>query len=362
METFLEGDVRPLPGGGLEIEARLFKPNSNVYLWAKSYQIGTNGLGDLDGIEQEIAAGAARAAGVPGVVRQRTALHENPKARALYLQARFLLRTRGAGPHYPKAEPLFQKAIEIDPNYAKAYAGLADYFAYRVANHIVEPGTELQEGIAAARKAMALDPNLAEAHAALGLLKFCAWDFGSAKAEYAMALRIDPNLATAYNRRALVEYAQGDFPDAEQDLLRARDLDPLNLNEAATLIELYYYWRRYGDALRLANQVLAADPNYEYARYLEMRVRWAQGRREEAARLARSLAARGDENPLTLMLAGRRDWRERLAKLHAADASIAIYYAAADDKKDCFRYLERAFADRDPDLISLRWDPVYDTI
>ncbi|HUB77561.1 MAG TPA: hypothetical protein VMB03_02135 [Bryobacteraceae bacterium] len=366
VDFVLEGDVRAAGIRAAEIEARLVRVKDGVYVWSRAFAVGAGASDDSEAIESSIVRDAARAAGVrnPPPLAQAAAQPENPRARDLYLRARFLLRMRGS--QAGAAPSLLAEALAIDPNYAKAYEALAEYHALRVANHIARPDAELPAGIAAAEKALALAPDFADAHAALGLLRYSAWDFDGAMAEYAAALRLNPNLASAYNRKAVAEYAEGQFPAAERDLLEAQSLDPFNLAHSATLAELYHSWNRFADETRVAHDMLAKDPHYDYAYKLLAQVAFAEGRFDEASSLIARMSNFSD-GPTQIVMHDRahalrnvEDFRR--AHTECPAALLATAYAMAGDANRTFDFLRAALSDRDPGLISVKWDPEFAAI
>jgi len=366
VDYVLEGDVRAAGLRASRIEARLIHVHDGVYVWSQSYAVGAGATDDSESIERILVLEAARAAGVRNSPppAQPTAQSENPKARDLYLRARYLLRMRGSDTG--AAASLLAEAIAIDPNYAKAYEALAEYHALRVANHIAKPGAELPAGIAAAEKAIALAPNFADAHSALGLLRYSAWDFDGAIAEFAAALRLNPNLASAYNRRGVAEYAQGQFRAAERDLLEAQNLDPFNLAHSATLAELYHSWKRFADETRVANAILVKDPHYDYAYELLAQIAFVEGRYGEAASLIARVPNLG-EVPTQIVMRDRahalRDLEDfRRTHPECPADLLAAAYAMAGDPARAFDFLRAALSERDPGLISVKWDPEYEAI
>jgi TolB-like protein/tetratricopeptide (TPR) repeat protein len=353
---FLEGDVRPLTGGGLRVETRRFRPDG-AYIWSKTFDTDANGSGAGGGIERDVSSGIAMALGISGRPPSPARVgRESPEARGLYLEARYLIEQPGERPAVFPRQAAVAESDRNRPELCQRIRQPGGFLCLVDCKSHHRAGAAPGQAMADARKAIALDPNLAEAHAALRLLDFCAWQFGPAEREYAAALRINPNLATAYNRVAPAEFAQADFRSAERDLLRAQDLDPLNLGRSATLVELYFYWKRYDDAARLARQMLATDPKFTYARLLLTKIAWARNQRDEAVREARAIG--GDES-FVIGILRENGWRERLARLDRSASAIALGYAVGGDRDDCFRYLDRALASRDPDLIALRWDPLY---
>ncbi len=372
VSLLLEGEVRVEPDGAIRIDARLIRPSENEYAWAQTYHTEPAQLVETERQIVAIIANKLHVA-VPSVGTEIGHLPpENPQARDLYLRGRFFLAIR-SGPRFHESARLFEEAIRIDPNYAKAYAGLADYYALEVANHIVKSAVGLGPGKAAAEKAIALDPQLDQAYAALGLLKFSDWDFPGAAREYRKALQLNPHFAIVHNRLALIAYAQGKFPQAERALLEAQSLDPSNLAHPSTLGELYYYWRRYENAIAVCHQMLAISPKFDGAFELLSRIARAQGRTADSIAFARKLLdgntndsgrrlyCTGAANPAS-GLQMLNNWLQTPEGAAIPAAVVAFHYMRLGDKESSLRFLNEAVVQRDPDLISLKWDPTFDPI
>jgi tetratricopeptide (TPR) repeat protein len=238
---------------------------------------------------------------------------------------------------------------------------------------MVKSAVGLGPGKAAAEKAIALDPHLDQAYAALGLLKFADWDLPGAAMEYRQALQLNPSFAIVHNRLAIISFAQGKFPDAERELLEAQSLDPFNIAHPATLGELYYYWRRYEQAIRVCNQMLATNARSVPAMELLARIRLGQARRQYELMFSDQLLNVEPSDPLHRVyyaaavnpaegLHVLKGWLRTPEGATIPAAVSALYYMRVGDKESCLRLLRQAVDERDPDLISLKWDPIFDPI
>jgi adenylate cyclase len=264
--TVLEGSVRKADSK-LRITVQLIDVQSEEHLWSELYE---RQLEDVFAIQSDIAQRVAEAlqvqllAGEKGQLEKRTT--RNLGAYTLYLTGRQLWNMR-IEEGLRMAIEQFQQAIEIDPDYALAYAGLADSYSI-MANWGFLPE---QEGYPKAReaalKALQLDDKLAEAHASLGWIK---WQYehkvGEAEEEFKRAVELNPNYATAHHWYALLLQALGRHEEALTEIKRALDLDPLSpiINRAV------------GDILQLTGQFEAAKEQYQ--RTLEIAPDFAQPR------------------------------------------------------------------------------------
>ncbi len=193
---------------------------------------------------------------------------ENAEAYQLYLKGRyhFLRITRS---ETQKAISYLQQAIEIDPSYALAYAGLADaYRALAIAGEM-PPAEFLPKAKAAARKAIEIDDTLAEAHAVLGFIIFWYdWNWDEANDQFKRALELDPNSADAHIFYANLLSNTGRHAEALTEAKRARELDPLNLRTNALEAQFMIHAGRTDEALARLQKTLELDPNYWLALFL----------------------------------------------------------------------------------------------
>jgi len=368
-DVLLTGAVSPA-AGGREVRATLIRGADGSILWTDHFPLANVSLV----AEREIEEGASRALGVPLPVLRRPP--ENPQAHDLYLQGRSLwaIRSRES---IERAIGLYQQALAIDPHYALAYMGIADAYALMASNGQTPLQPGLKAGEEAANKAIALDPGLAEAHAALGLLKTLDGDPAGGEAEYQRAIALNPSYDRTYARLGTMRFVQGDFAGAERLIRQAETLNPYSQALPMIRAELYYYERRYRDALDLSHKVQLVDPGNKVAPRVEARALRALGRPEEALRtvlqvvdLKSGKASEKLEAAPYLYLTGRR--AEALAIFDAAvknrgrdfvDAlALATAFASIGDRERTLEWLEKAQAEHAADMGSVRWEPAFDFV
>ncbi len=302
-------------------------------------------------------------------------LSRNQQAVELYLEGRRIIPSRRAS-DLDQAASFFRASIAKDPNFALPYAWLAETYAIKVANGAASPDL-LQLGDAAGNKALKLDPSLTDVHASLGLLKYARWDWKGADREYATALRLDPNNSRALMRSAMLSFVWGRFSEAESRLRRAQALDPSNGAIPGMLGELYYYERRYDDAIRQADHILQFDPagaafawDLKARAFLqEERIPEARSAAQKHATLSPDDAFRGvmllwlncDRNPAKFAPAFHQIL-EASSGRYISPYIIAAWYARMGDQENAFRQLEIVYRDRITDLVSMRWDPAFESI
>ncbi|MFZ2054646.1 MAG: tetratricopeptide repeat protein [Candidatus Aminicenantales bacterium] len=223
-------------------------------------------------IQDEIAREVVKALKVRLLGEEETRLAkrytENVEAYNVYLQGRNFWNTRVSTNLY-KSVGYFEKALENDPNYALAYAGLADSYSILGNNMFLPPDESYPKAKEFARKALEIDPELAEAYSALALIKRdYEWDFEGAEAEYQKAIEINPGDANAHHQYASLLSILGRHEDAIREVKLSRDLDPLASRIRANVGFVLYFARKYEEALEELDGSIAFDPsqcaNYYY--------------------------------------------------------------------------------------------------
>jgi TolB-like protein len=224
VEAVLEGSVRK-DGDRLRITAQLNRVSDGMHIWSQKYD---RELRDVFVVQQEISQSIAaklRAGDVPAQHRGTT----DVQAYQDYQEARFFFNQQEPA-SYHKAIERFQKAIDRDPNFALAYAGMADSWAYLAENFVEPPRDVMPKARAAAERAAALDPWLAEGHISRGIVKLdYEWDREGAQAEFQRALQLNPGSMWAHHWYAHSRETQRRLPEAMKEMTAALALDPLSL-------------------------------------------------------------------------------------------------------------------------------------
>ncbi len=262
----LEGSVRR-GGNQVRIDLQLVQVGDQTQVWADSY---TGDVGDILRVQDEVAtavAGQIRVALPVGAgSSSRTALAAtravNGEAYDAYLQGRFYWTNRG---DVPKSIEAYQQAIQKDPNYALAYAGLASGYALlsQVPYDDVRPSEAKPKARQAAERALQLDANLAEAHAVLANVAFSyEWDFKAAEQEFQKALALDPNNVTAHQWYAHFCLARNRLAQAQEENAYTLDLDPVSPLFNTVRAEILYHERKYDAAIAHAQHTIEEYPTY----------------------------------------------------------------------------------------------------
>lgn len=256
----------------------------------------------------------------------------------------------------------FRAAIEADPAYAGAYAGLADCYN-QLATVLVgqSPAHYRALAIASAKKAIEIDDQLAEGHAALGFAKLYNWEWVGAELELRRALELNPSYASARVWHASSLIIRQRFDEGIAEVERARELDPLSLITQTQVGWMYGFAGRDEEAIARYLKVLAVDPNYPWALKQLGGSYMNTGRLKEAVDVLERAVIASKDNPAMLgalgeayALAGRRaEARRLLARLERMPTERYVspvagaYVCLGLDDRDCyFQYLEKAFEER----------------
>ena len=372
--NILEGSVQKV-NEQVRVNVQLINALTDAHLWADTYD---RKLVDIFSVESEIAktiADTLQAKLSGSEMKMMTkAPTANNEAYELYLQGRFFWNKR-TGPDLRKAIDYFNQAIAKDPNYALAYAGLAQAWSVLSAYNGASPVDSYPKTEVFARKALGLDDTSAEALVALASYKArYQFDVEGARKDYERAIQLNPNDSTAHHWFAGdCLAATGQVGQELAEMKRALALDPLSLIIQTNLGVADMHNGRLDDAIAQYRKAIALDVTFypaqkEYAVALEL-----QGKTPEAiAQYEKTAALTDDPGPLGALgriygIAGRKDEAqkilERLRQLRAqrytAAYSLALVALGLGDKTDALRWLEESYRDRDGDALGeIRIDPL----
>jgi TolB-like protein/Flp pilus assembly protein TadD len=358
--NILEGSVQKA-GDQVRVNVQLINAMTNAHLWAETYD---RKLIDIFAVESEIAKAIAASLQAKLTGSEKNAISKKPtenlEAHELYLKGRYFWNRRNTA-SLRKAGDYFQQAIDLDPNYALAYAGLADVHSILPVYAGTAPKDDVPKALAAARKAVELDSNLAEAHTSLGNALVSNAQLKLAEPEFRRALELNPNYATAHQWLAECLFGQGRFPESLAENERAHELDPLSLIINASYASSLSGVGRYDDAVKQARKTLDFDPNLVPGHEILGQTYEAEGKLEEAIIEYRKANELGPTPSNFAMLAhayaktGRvAETRKILDKLTALSAPryvgaypLAIVHLALGEKEEALRLLEQSFVERD---------------
>ena len=372
----LEGSVQRV-ADQVRVNVQLINALTDEHLWADTYD---RKLTDIFAVESEIAQSVAHAlqATLTGSEKSSIAKKptENPEAYELYLKGRFFWNKR-TGVDLRRAIEYFQQAIAKDPNYALAYAGVAD-------SYLLLPnygGIATQEAITKARpavtKALELDDSLAEAHASASLLYTLELQLERAMQELERAIQLGPNYATSHHWLALNYMSLGKFDQAIAEGKRALDLDPLSRIINADFAWIYFNARRYDEAETQIHKTLEIDTNFFLAHFYLGSVLQVKGRIAQAipefqkafdlnddlyalAMLCNAYARNGQTEEARKVLA---QLNEEAKSRHVAPYAFAIALLGLGEKERALAELERAYQTHDTNyLFVIKTDPLLDDL
>ncbi len=372
--TVLEGSVRKA-GEKLRVTAQLINVSDGYHLWSKDYD------GDVKDIltfqsnvaEQVVQALQVRLGGEGTRVLAKKPT-ENPEAHRLYLLGRYEF-AKYTQTGWNNAIRYYEEALKLDPDYALAYCGLADNYAYM--GSVVMPEKEaIAKEKEFAQKALALDPDLAEAHMSLALALVADFDWRNGLKEFDRALELNPNLAFAYELQSWTLNGLGRFDEAIAKTRKAVELDPLNPFFQMSL-SFYQYWAgQYDDAIAQARRTLAMDPNSAISHVLlglsflkkgdtagaiaELQKTkapdpgaWYQGF------LGYAYGISGDRAKAEQALHELEDLAKRQ---YVSPTAFATIYLGLGQKEKCLDWLEKAYEEQDSACWYLKIDQIYDSV
>jgi TolB-like protein/DNA-binding winged helix-turn-helix (wHTH) protein/Tfp pilus assembly protein PilF len=371
--ALLEGSLRQ-SGDKLRVNVRLVSTTDGQVVWASDSN--DRQIGDVFAIQDEIARNLNAQLGLkPGGRQQLAQRHSgNVEAYQSYLKGRYSLNKRNPEAIL-KAIDYFQQAIELDPKYALAYAGVAE--AYDKAYFFIElpPQETIAKEKAAATRALQLDDSLAEAHVAMATVYANTWDLANAAREEERAIEIDPLNVEAHHNYAYRLIDLGKPDQAIAEIKRAQELDPLNIVMNIDVGEILLFARHDDEAISALRHAVEMDPARANAH-------WDLGNAYEAKGMyAESVAEHLEEfrlkgEPPETISELRKGfesggikgfWRQRLAQLKARPGYLEPFvvvniYLSLGDKDQVFTWLEKAYQDRNPFMVGLKSSPRSDIL
>jgi eukaryotic-like serine/threonine-protein kinase len=376
VKMLVEGSVQRA-GGEVRVNAKLIDASTDQNLWADSFQ---RALTNIFALQNEIARTIAERVRVELTPAERVQLTRtdpvSPEAHAEYLRGRFYLEQYG-GESFGEAMKHLNRAIEIDPGYAPAYAALAR--TYTSASSITLAAREaMPRARALAQKALALDTTLVEAHLALTYVTaFYDWDWRRAEIELRRNADLYPNSALAQRTYAYYLTVMGRFDNSSSEYARARSLDPLDGAIAFESLFPIYNSRQYDRVIRAAEEQLRAAPDQAFPLHILGQAYIMKREYGKATETYNRLVSTVPGVPLFLAwlayaenAAGQH--KEALATLErflkeaqsgfAPAYAIAVAYAGLGDKNQAFAWLERGFEDHSEDMIFLNVEPGWDPL
>src|SRR5882724_10346776 len=367
VQYVLESSLRE-SGSHTRITAQLIQVKDQTHLWSQDYDYLAK---DILNVQDDVAKAVAREIRLRLSSQQQADLARsrpvNPDAFDAYLQGYYFFQ-RNTDKDTEMAAKYYERATQLDPSYALAWAGLS-----RVRNWQANVGLiPAEEGQRLAReaveRALALNPNLAEAHTQMGRIKQQVdFDWAGADASLQRAIALKPGDSDIVRSAASSAAILGRFDEALRLGRRAVDLDPLNAESWESLEETEYFMGQLDKAAADGKKALELSPDAWFSHGLLSQIYITQGRPQDALpeiELVRSDLFRSFLYPMAYYALGRKkesdaSLSEFIAKYHAGGAyQIAVVYAFRNQSDEAFEWLDRAYAQRDSGLIGTKVDPL----
>jgi TolB-like protein len=377
VNSVLEGNLQK-SGDRIRVTARLIKVTDGSSMWAGTFDEKFTDVFEVqDAIAQKVVAALAVPLNEEEQKRLTKRYTDNTEAYQLYLKGRFYWN-KYTEEGFRKSIEYFKQAVEKDPNYALAYAGLADTYSLLGDLSYGTPKETFARARAYAEKANTLDDALGEAHLSLGIVKlFYDWDLAGAQKELQRAKDLSPNNPQVYHFYGHYLELAGRLDEAIIETKRGVDLDPTNLILSNEFAWAYYLSHRFNEAIPLYRKNLEMDPNFVYSSYEISQTFIAKGMyREAIAELNRIRPISGDWSFILAELGcaqaglGKRaevesiieELKKRMASEYIDPVVIAYIYLALDNRDQAFVWLEKAYQERAGNVLWLKVEPKMDPL
>ena len=364
VDGILEGSIERTPTS-VHMTVQLIYAPTDTHVWAESYDRDLNHAYSLpEELSQTIAKEVKVATSPPPAQR-----YISPEAHDAYLLGRYYWHADDS----KKSRTYFEKAIELQPDYAAAWSGLADYYGGSAVVGEFPPEAVMPQAEAAAKKALELDDLSAEAHLSMAAVQlFYRWNWVAAERESARAVELNPNAAEIHHLRSYALRPLNRMNEALQEQRKAMELDPF-----ARPYQLGYAlirMRQFDAALNEARIRRDVQPNNADVHYLLFYVYLYKGMEKESEEeLERYLQLAGEKDQLAEQVQVYRrggfravlEWKvdvlkRKAAKQYVSPTDFADAYALLGRKEETIRYLEESYQERAPHLVFLQSDPTLD--
>jgi len=378
VDAVVEGTVQRV-GDRVHIRAQLIHAASDSHMWAADYDRDFRDVLDLQSEVARTIASAVRIKITPAeqrlLVAKRTIARE---AVDNYLQGRYFW-SRRTEQDMRKAIGYFESAINADPNYGPAYAGLADSYNQlgTVMIGVLPPSEARRTGETAAKKGLEVDNDLAEAHCALAYINLFNWNWAIAEEEFKRSIELNPNYASAHSFYAHYLVARGRVDEALREINRAQELDPLSLQISSSRGFILENARHYEEAIEQLRRVIAIDPNHYQAHWFLALTYLANGQIDQAIATSEKAVALSDRAPAALGVlgmaygaAGRKGEANQILnellqlekQRYVSPMAFVYVYTGLGNKDQSFAWLEKAHQERSNGIAFFKVSPTVDPL
>ena len=374
VDALLDGRVQRF-GDRIRVTVQLVRASDGAVLWGDAFEERfTNIFALQDWISERVAHSLV--SNLSNGERQQLARRytEKPEAYQLYLKGRYSWNKR-TGVGFRKAIEHFEQAIELDPSFAAAYAGIADCYSLLGWYEILPPNEAFPKAKSAALKALEMDNELAEAHASIAWVALnYDWNLAEAEQAFKRAIQLEPNYATAHQWYAFNLMAMGRFDEAVAESKRASEIDPSSLSINVAVGTALYFSRQYAEAAEQFRKSIELDLVHAGPRIWLSRT-YAQQKEFELAIAEARKALSLEDSPYNrgvlaycYAVAGRRnETRRELAKLTRSPEpiddtlySLAAVHAGLGENAEAIQLLEKLYERRSGWMLYLRADSTFD--
>ena len=369
VENVLEGSLRR-DGNRIRITAQLIDARNGFHLWSETYE---RELKDIFAMQDEITASIVKALEVKLAVALPVHKEPSPESYQLNLKGRYFLNRR----EIQRAVDYFEKALAMDPKDAVAYAGLSEVYLVLAVRGGSPPLELMPKAKEAAMHALAIDNALSEAHASLAYVTFFYdWDWPAAEREFKQAIDLKPNNADAHHWYSHFLMARGRIEESLTESKRALELNPFDILMHIHLAWHYLSARQYDQAFDQLQKNMEMDQNYKVSwlgLILEQKGRYAEAiaefqkdlanspRRSSTTRasLGHAYAVSGNREAAQKIIA---EFQEESKSKYVSPFEIALIQAGLGETDQAFASLEKAYAERASELVTLTAEPRFDNL
>ena len=361
VQNVLEGSLRR-EGNRIRITAQLINARDGFHIWSETFERELQGVFT---VQDEITRSIVDALKIKLAVAPVTQPQRDTDAYDLYLQGLYL-SNKSDEEDLRKSLSFFQRALDKDPNLARAWTGIAKAWFW-LADAYVKPLDGYPAVESAAAKALELNERDADAHSYLSVVKRALhWDWNGAERELKRAIEVEPNSATAHSLLAYQRMCTGDLEGASREMNEAEHLDPLSPSISTFQAGLYVNADRLDDALAAATRTVKIDPNYIYQEPILGRVYREQGKLDRALEIYLKAQEMTHEPTAGLAITyarlGQRNEAHRVLQMliektnrhYVAAEQIAFIFVALGDHDEAFRWLDRAVDEHTANVIATR--------
>ena len=376
VDAVLDGTIQK-DGERLRVNIQLINVTNGISLWSEKFDSEDK---DIFVLQDNISEQVTNALELKLSGKEKDQLTkrytENREAYDAYMRGRYLWNKRNPK-DFKRSLDLFQKAIELDPNYALAYTGIADCYHLFAEYRMMPVNEGFAKARSAARKALEIDDALAEAHTSLGyILAFYDWDFKSAEKEFKRAIELNPNYSTAYQWYAEYLIAMGRFEEADGLIKKVLALDPLSPIIGTLSVGYLFTIDNCNKAIEEANKVIDINPEFGLVYGFQAICYFENGKRDEGIdawiKSTELTGTRSETERSELREIWKNDgwegfWNKWLKQIEANpqfhlawDRAITNLYLGEEEK--AIDWLEKSLNNRERWIINIKYAPIYNSI